>query len=613
MCEVADVFTEMNTYHKSQFLDYEGSCVRRDLNYDGTYYDGRSSNFMTGRKHSFPNNPATIASDFAECQYQTVEWDWYNTEYVKNVNTSQEVLQSSGCMDASDLDICNVASTSTFGLSTIDGWDNFNSERVKGQICSSNSILYDVDENHDGLIDWSNAHPDTSWAFFGFQQSGIYRSWPAIYQCRTEQQCSGCSDPRYRGWYASAASGPKDVVIVIDTSGSMQSNNRIARAKEAASWVVNTLTSSDYASVVRFSTSASTWSSTLMPMTAENKASMKRWINELSAFGTTNMERAMDLTFDILEASSSVSSSNCQDNRNIVFMTDGDQTDGDVLSHTTSRNGGLTYDSQTNLDSFDSVGIARVHAFAVGDYANTVVTKSLACQNAGLYRQIPDADAANIMKEAIASYYLMSAASLVSSAGVGEVGARWTDVYEDGQGLGAMFAVCSAMYDYSLEPMDFFGVVCIGISMSTWNALPGANNEHDDIVSTQANCPDFTLDWTEMETFRERSSCESSCSNSEYVYCADYCGSDGDCGGSGSDGGGSASSTGLIIGIVIAVSVVVILLVVFLIMKSTCCDGGSQTNKAQPVASAPPRPTVPVVYAQAVGAPPAYAKDVQPY
>jgi Mg-chelatase subunit ChlD len=594
MCEVSDVFNELNSYHKTQFLDSSGSCVRRDLNYDGTYHDGRSSStFMTGRKHSYPDDSTTTASNFATCQYNAVEWD--GSAYRSNQNSSEEDLSSLGCISASDLDICNVASTATFGLSTVDGWDNFDSKNAKGQICSSNSILYDVDDNHDGLIDWSEAHPDTSWAFFGFQQSGIYRSWPAIYQCRTEQQCSGCSDPRYRGWYASAASGPKDVVIVIDTSGSMNLSNRITRAKEAASWVVNTLTSADYASVVRFSSSASTWSSMLVPMTAENKASIKRWISELFATGETRMDLAMTLAFDILlDSSSSGASSNCQDNRNIVFMTDGDQTSGDVLAYTTSRNGNLIYDTQTNLDLFGSVGIARVHAFAVGDNADTAVTKSLACENAGLYRQIPDVDANTIIKEAIASYYLMSAASLVSNAGVGEVGARWTDIYEDGQGLGAMFAVCSSMYDYSLEPMDFFGVVCIGISMSTWDALSGADAERDSIIDAQSSCPEFTLDWMEMEAFRERASCESTCLNDQYEYCANYCGSNCENNDSSSDQS-SSKSGGLVIGSIIAVSLLAVVAIAYFCVKQFCC----QVETASTTPSQATQPTAPPTQATA--------------
>ena len=46
-------------------------------------------------------------------------------------------------------------------------------------------------------------------------------------------------DPRFRPWYVLAATPqPKDVVIVIDSSGSMSWYNRMAKAKVSACWCV---------------------------------------------------------------------------------------------------------------------------------------------------------------------------------------------------------------------------------------------------------------------------------------------------------------------------------------------------------------------------------------
>ena len=43
------------------------------------------------------------------------------------------------------------------------------------------------------------------------QSLGNYMQWPGT------QWCTESYDPRFRPWYAAAASGPKDVVLVIDT------------------------------------------------------------------------------------------------------------------------------------------------------------------------------------------------------------------------------------------------------------------------------------------------------------------------------------------------------------------------------------------------------------
>ena len=51
-----------------------------------------------------------------------------------------------------------------------------------------------------------------------------------------------------RPWFAGGVAGPKDMVVVIDTSGSMR-GRRIELAEEAATRVIDTLTASDYATV----------------------------------------------------------------------------------------------------------------------------------------------------------------------------------------------------------------------------------------------------------------------------------------------------------------------------------------------------------------------------
>ena len=78
----------------------------------------------------------------------------------------------------------------------------------------------------------------------------MYTGWPAL------EWCSSSYDPRFRPWYASAASGPKDVVIVIDMSGSMANGKRVEMAIAATQKVLNTLSWVDYVTVVSFDAAA---------------------------------------------------------------------------------------------------------------------------------------------------------------------------------------------------------------------------------------------------------------------------------------------------------------------------------------------------------------------
>ena len=57
-------------------------------------------------------------------------------------------------------------------------------------------------------------------------------------------------DPRLRPWYISAASAPKDVVIIIDSSASMLKSGRLHRAKATAKTLLQTLSKKDYVNVI---------------------------------------------------------------------------------------------------------------------------------------------------------------------------------------------------------------------------------------------------------------------------------------------------------------------------------------------------------------------------
>jgi Mg-chelatase subunit ChlD len=59
-----------------------------------------------------------------------------------------------------------------------------------------------------------------------------------------------------RPWYVAASSGPKDIIIILDISGSMQRYNRLVLAKIAAIKIVDSLTIGDYFAVVVFSSDA---------------------------------------------------------------------------------------------------------------------------------------------------------------------------------------------------------------------------------------------------------------------------------------------------------------------------------------------------------------------
>jgi len=130
------------------------------------------------------------------------------------------------------------------------------------------------------------------WQFFG-DYTGTFRAYPG----RTQETC-GDYDPRRRPWYVAASSGPKDVVVVIDTSGSMDNGfptKLIDDAKAAAKQVIGRLTMADFFTVIRFSNEATNLADAtfgadrgLVRATKENVDKMIAAIDAIVHNGSTN-------------------------------------------------------------------------------------------------------------------------------------------------------------------------------------------------------------------------------------------------------------------------------------------------------------------------------------
>jgi hypothetical protein len=82
-----------------------------------------------------------------------------------------------------------------------------------------------------------------------------------IYPGRPSEEC-GVYDPTERPWYVAAGSGPKNVVLVLDFSGSMN-GLPAEQTKQAAIRIINTLTLRDTVNVVVFHSTASLIDSSL--------------------------------------------------------------------------------------------------------------------------------------------------------------------------------------------------------------------------------------------------------------------------------------------------------------------------------------------------------------
>ena len=86
----------------------------------------------------------------------------------------------------------------------------------------------------------SQSYPGNKWQYFASEQ-GMLANFPAF---EDKADCTSY-DPRFRPFYVETATPePKDVVLVIDRSGSM-AGEQLTLAKEAAKTVLRTMNPRD--------------------------------------------------------------------------------------------------------------------------------------------------------------------------------------------------------------------------------------------------------------------------------------------------------------------------------------------------------------------------------
>jgi Mg-chelatase subunit ChlD len=111
--------------------------------------------------------------------------------------------------------------------------------------------------------------------YFG-AHNGVFRMYPA----RHSSSCRSY-DNRKRPWYVAASSGPKDIIIILDISGSMKNGNRLDIAKDAIIDVINAFTIGDHFGLVLFSATAVSPETYLLKATKANKNKMKDYVMDI--------------------------------------------------------------------------------------------------------------------------------------------------------------------------------------------------------------------------------------------------------------------------------------------------------------------------------------------
>lgn len=171
---------------------------------------------------------------------------------------------------------------------------------------------------------------------------------------------------------------PRDLIFLIDTSGSM-SGDPLNQAKRVVAAMIDSLEEDDRLELIEFSSHPRRWKGEAVVATRDGKAEALRWVQRLNASGSTEMKAA------ILEALVPLRKSA---QRQIVVITDGYiGFEQEIL--------------ETVLDHLP-VG-ARVHTMGVGSAVNRSLTGPLARAGAGIEVIVaPGEDAERAAKRLVA-------------------------------------------------------------------------------------------------------------------------------------------------------------------------------------------------------------------
>lgn len=184
----------------------------------------------------------------------------------------------------------------------------------------------------------------------------------------------------------------KDVILVLDTSGSME-GDKIVQAREALVYVLDHLGAEDRFSVIEFSTGVRAWESDLSP--ASDTPAAVDWVQRLEANGGTDINQAL------LEA---MATTKTERPTMVIFLTDGLPTEGETDISGIMRN--VAQNAPENV---------RLFAFGVGDDVDTFLLDGLAEAHHGRSFYVRPGEPLN---EVVSSFYASISAPVLTNLDV---------------------------------------------------------------------------------------------------------------------------------------------------------------------------------------------------
>ncbi|XP_051551133.1 voltage-dependent calcium channel subunit alpha-2/delta-2-like [Myxocyprinus asiaticus] len=275
----------------------------------------------------------------------------------------------------------------------------------------------------------SRDDPSLLWQAFG-SATGVTRYYPAA-PWRAPDKID-LYDVRRRPWYIQGASSPKDMVILVDVSGSV-SGLTLKLIKASVTEMLDTLSDDDYVNVARFNEKAEAVVPCfrhLVQANVRNKKIFKEAVQQMQAKGTTDYKSGFHFAFNQLLNKTNVPRANC--NKIIMLFTDGGEDRAqDIFEQ-------YNWPNKT----------VRVFTFSVGQHNYDVTPLQwIACANKGYYFEIRSICAIRINTQE----YLDVLGRPMVLAGRSAKQVQWTNVYQDALGLGLVVTGTIPVFNLTVD------------------------------------------------------------------------------------------------------------------------------------------------------------------
>ncbi|XP_033941924.1 voltage-dependent calcium channel subunit alpha-2/delta-1 [Pseudochaenichthys georgianus] len=257
--------------------------------------------------------------------------------------------------------------------------------------------------------------PTLLWQVYG-SATGLARYYPASpwMDARKTPSKIDLYDVRRRPWYIQGAASPKDMLILVDASGSV-SGLTLKLIRTSVSEMLETLSDDDYVNVVYFNTRVKTTAcfEHLVQANVRNKKLLKDAVKNITAKGITNYTKGFEFAFEQLSMTN-VSRANC--NKIIMLFTDGGEERASAI-----------------LEKYNADKKVRIFTFSVGQHNyDKGPIQWMACSNKGYFYEIPSIGAIRINTQEYLD--VLGRPMVLADKQAKQV--QWTNVYLDALELG---------------------------------------------------------------------------------------------------------------------------------------------------------------------------------